>query len=689
MELILENFKQHRSLSVRFPKTGLISIKGKSGAGKSSVMEAILEAYYGEADDVVSWWGGNSKVTLVEDSYTIVRTKNPTSLTLTTQDGVFIGEDAQSRINLILGMNFSEFMASSYIKQNMAGSLLSLPPVEQMRFILSLADAADTPTKFKENLNKFAEAARVDLAASQSEIDNLTAVMTDDKKFLDSCSKPTEPKAFKADTTLAEVEELTKANDRNKKGLGRLRAILSSDVWVKLALMDAAKKDFDKAEAEYKNIYAASQPILDKPSPVNAKEIKEKIQQKQEFTKNSNNFKKEIDAFRAEFGVTDAKILPALGALLEAEVAKESAISAEIIKTINENNIIKNTYDCPVCHSPLRFHENNLHTSSAAEPKDVEPLKVAQLDSKRRIGKLTEWKHKLGSMAKNSLNDPLPEETLESLEQKLLIAAADQAVKDKIMADIKSAKDRMDAEGKRYKSSIVEAPKESAEEVSAKIKKVEAGVANDEAKIKHLSAMLWAEAEYKALFRAYEAESKRIQDREESLFKNSALMATAEKKRDDATERAAAAKQLKELADFAVIESCNSIIDGVNENARIYLERFFPDDGTRVLLKNATTKAGVDRPKLGLQVFHKGKEINKLNPLSGGEKSRVYLAYQLALSEMYKSPILLIDEGFSGLPPDHKAECIEYLQEFSENRLVVVIEHGANDSLFQEVINLG
>ena len=64
------------------------------------------------------------------------------------------------------------------------------------------------------------------------------------------------------------------------------------------------------------------------------------------------------------------------------------------------------------------------------------------------------------------------------------------------------------------------------------------------------------------------------------------------------------------------------------------------------------------------------------------------LAYQLALSEMFNSPILMVDEGFTGLEESTRQTCLEMLKPISERKLVLVVEHGAPKHLFDEVINI-
>src|SRR5690606_763023 len=108
--------------------------------------------------------------------------------------------------------------------------------------------------------------------------------------------------------------------------------------------------------------------------------------------------------------------------------------------------------------------------------------------------------------------------------------------------------------------------------------------------------------------------------------------------------------RVKELSDLAATEAIEGTIADINQNAQNYLTALFPDDGTIVrILNTSKNKKGDLKPKLSLDIIHKGQEAGKdINELSGGEQDRVVLAFQLAMSDLYGSPVLFVDEGFAG-----------------------------------------
>ena len=94
-----------------------------------------------------------------------------------------------------------------------------------------------------------------------------------------------------------------------------------------------------------------------------------------------------------------------------------------------------------------------------------------------------------------------------------------------------------------------------------------------------------------------------------------------------------------------------NIIDTINTHARGYLDCFFVDNPISVQLVPFKETKKITKPCINMIIEYKGMECD-LTMLSGGELSRVVLAYTLALSEMFNTPLLLLDECTSSLDQD-------------------------------------
>jgi ABC-type transport system involved in cytochrome bd biosynthesis fused ATPase/permease subunit len=74
--------------------------------------------------------------------------------------------------------------------------------------------------------------------------------------------------------------------------------------------------------------------------------------------------------------------------------------------------------------------------------------------------------------------------------------------------------------------------------------------------------------------------------------------------------------------------------------------------------------------------------------LSGGELSRVILAFTLALAEIHNSPLILLDESTASLDQDLTSSVITGLKENFSSRLVILIAHQVVQGVFDKVIKL-
>lgn len=130
-----------------------------------------------------------------------------------------------------------------------------------------------------------------------------------------------------------------------------------------------------------------------------------------------------------------------------------------------------------------------------------------------------------------------------------------------------------------------------------------------------------------------------------------------------------------------------NIINSINQHASIYLESFFPDHPISVSL--LTFKQGKDsvKPKINVNVFYKGMETD-LTPLSGGELSRVILAFTLALAEMFNTPLLMLDECTSNLDQELSNIIFETISENFSGKQTIVVAHQVVEGCFDKVIKL-
>jgi DNA repair exonuclease SbcCD ATPase subunit len=94
-------------------------------------------------------------------------------------------------------------------------------------------------------------------------------------------------------------------------------------------------------------------------------------------------------------------------------------------------------------------------------------------------------------------------------------------------------------------------------------------------------------------------------------------------------------------------------------------------------------------------VYCNGRRVSFNSGISGGMQAAVELAVDLGVAEVVSRRRnsfpgwLILDETFHGLGPTEKATCLEMLQDYAKNRLVLVIDHDTEfQGLFDKVITI-
>lgn len=183
MRLSLTDFRCYTKESITLPESGVTLISGDSGKGKSTILNAILFVLYGDLMKPYAYGTTKCGVTLESEKYKIrvSRTCNPNRLTFCFTEGteankIFEDEVAQNFINKTFGMTSTEFQISSYFHQEKPGSILTLPPREQLTFIEKVSgltsDYEEDKSIIKERIN-FLESENQKVKSEISVYDNL------------------------------------------------------------------------------------------------------------------------------------------------------------------------------------------------------------------------------------------------------------------------------------------------------------------------------------------------------------------------------------------------------------------------------------------------------------------------------------------------------------------------------------
>ena len=130
-----------------------------------------------------------------------------------------------------------------------------------------------------------------------------------------------------------------------------------------------------------------------------------------------------------------------------------------------------------------------------------------------------------------------------------------------------------------------------------------------------------------------------------------------------------------------------NVINSINLHAQEYLDLFFPNDPIIVRLSPFKETKKSSKPQINIEIDYKGMEAD-INMLSGGEMARVVLAYTLALSEIFNSPLIMLDECTASLDGDTTSIVMEGIKKNFSHKLVIVIAHQVIEGDFDRKISL-
>lgn len=165
LRLTLAHFRSWNHLSIEAPIGQLTLIRGTSGSGKTTILQAITWCLYGNIRNVSPNHSEKAK-TKVSLSFPInkgiifiEREKNPNRFKITFNNVIYEDKVAQSIIDDLFGNN-DIWMASCYIGQGCRNAFLTAPNTGKMELLNSIAFHEDDPSNYID---------KIDIAITESE----------------------------------------------------------------------------------------------------------------------------------------------------------------------------------------------------------------------------------------------------------------------------------------------------------------------------------------------------------------------------------------------------------------------------------------------------------------------------------------------------------------------------------------
>lgn len=261
---------------------------------------------------------------------------------------------------------------------------------------------------------------------------------------------------------------------------------------------------------------------------------------------------------------------------------------------------------------------------------------------------------------------PIDKKLLQTLKAKLTDALAQQ-----------SNVQQREAEINHLKRFLKDAPPQSQTEESRTLEQVTE-------QLKQVERALSREEEFKEFVLR---EERRVQlEAEVVKLTDKVSRLTAEHEKMEG--RLAGGVGLEESIKEAKVKAMQIVLDSVNTSASHYLSKLLDDDVSISVEGWVTTQKGVEKPSMNI-VARRGDVVRKnAFGLGGGICQRCELAFLLAVNDISKGRLLLLDECFCWVDQDSHMEMMHRLKELCSDRLVIVVSHEANSGEFDHVVEV-
>lgn len=418
----LENWKSHENTSIQFEK-GVNSLIGTMGSGKSSVMEAIVFAFFGTTpkhksrkitlDDLIRRTPEKAdkaeiklEFKLGNEDYTIKRIiergEGTTYSELSNQKKVIESPSTQKvteQIEKLLETDFNAFKRSNYSEQNQLDIFLDMRPGDRKKKLDKLLKI-DRFEKARKNTVKIENKVKNQKENLEKNIEQLENNL--DKEEKQKLGKNIEKHRKKAQKLEKNIEEAEKSLSQRKKELNNLET--------KKEKYEKLEKHKTRAKLRIENI---EEEIKDLPEPGEKSKVKkeleevniklEKMQKNKEklqrLEENVKNREKQLKQLEEEVKTLEKeaekfKQLEKLEEKLEERESRRSQLEQKKnrlemeAKQIRESlKTVKDSEDeCPVCKQEL----NQEHKKAIVKQKENRLEEI--IEKKERINNKIEKK---------------------------------------------------------------------------------------------------------------------------------------------------------------------------------------------------------------------------------------------------------------------------------------------------------
>jgi DNA repair exonuclease SbcCD ATPase subunit len=467
IQISLNNFRCWEKKELTLPTSGICLINGRSGKGKSTILNSILYAVTGKLKNITTINKKSAKVCLKIDNLNIIRSRGPNRLSVEKNGKIYENDEAQSIINSVFG---EEFANTSYIDQDNAYSFVSLSPSEKMEFLEKLLlqnydiekikdsikiEIAKTKTNFtseESKLNTLENMIKTmnlveqdDLFIEKIKINKTNIVKTIEKikSNYDISEKNIKTVKLKIQKIEEEQEKKLKTTEKRNNLIYLLNDIKSNSLYKEddMEFFEKNKKQIEEDQKYYiknKEYMLLSQKLEDlntkykKIKEINQKQIEQAQKELELYFPIETSPKKKLADLQKCVELIDQLFH------IDEELQNSTNFDEEIEKEniIIENNKdlltkfqkiasdVESCYECPSCKKTLKMN-NNLLVLYTEELDDINSLEKIKKDIESLKQKLKQSEKKLSTIKQSQIIYQEKEKRYNEIYEKLDILRGD------------------------------------------------------------------------------------------------------------------------------------------------------------------------------------------------------------------------------------------------------------------------
>ena len=684
MKLTLQNFKCWSNNTFDLCCDNILLISGKSGTGKTSILDGIYFALFGQGKKITAFGKKSCSVCFEYDNYIITRTRCPNRLLVRLNDKEYEDKIAQEIIN--------KFFCNKQCYQKK--SFLLSSPMDKLLFLEELAFKNLNINKLKKQVKTRLHKRENNLLILEAKHSTLQIVLSEKQKQLQDIQKP---KTIR----ISNFEILIKNN--NKRITNYYERI------EKLRQQITTTKVYNKFISSYNS-------QLKNLSITNKNYNSEIIKWKQCLQKSINYeqylSKKKLWLENSKLECED--LIDSYKQYLQ-DIHKTKQLDNELNQLQFYNDYenmklqIKTQLQCPVCSAHLLFDQKNHEIQKGK-------ISIINKNSKKLLKnkiKIHEKNLQTRIILNKQKNDIIASYETFDINDELIINKQLHAITKYYKKQL-YLESKLDPNTKKCENSIYS--REQIEQTLNDIEFKQLKTIQDQKIYKQLQEQKNIEDKnfnYKNI--PIHKLEKRITDHFENINnltiqcntyqtqithiknwqKNKTIKQECDKyiktiknlDTNEISERLNISNSLilQRLITQAEAISISNIINSLNTFAQNYLDMFFSLNPINVQIKAFKEGKKQRKAQINIRIIYKGIECD-LQTLSDGELQRVKVAFLLALAEMYHIPFILLDECTCNLDQEMTEIVVEGIKQYPGK--IILIAHQVVSGKFDKVINI-